>query len=75
MIEFHEHLKNIRKSKNKTQKEIATALGITERNYQSFEYGKSKPSFGNLIALADYFNISLDYLAGRTDDPILHKKS
>lgn len=75
MIEFHEHLKNIRKSKNKTQKEIAAALGITERNYQSFEYGKTKPSFGNLIFLADYFNISLDYLVGRTDDPLLHKKS
>lgn len=74
MIKFNEHLKNIRKSQNKTQKETSVALGITERNYQILEYGKSKPSFDTLIALADYFNVSLDYLVGRTDDPILHRK-
>ena len=71
---FYERLRNIRKLQNKTQKEVADSIGLGERNYQSFEYGTSKPSFDTLISLADYFNISLDYLVERTDDPILHKK-
>ncbi len=53
-------LKNIRKFQNKTQKETSVALGITERNYQTLEYGKSKPSFDALISLANYFDVSLD---------------
>lgn len=74
MIKFNEHLKNVRKYHNKTQKEVAVALGITERNYQTLEYGKSKPSFDTLISLAEYFEVSIDYLVGRTDDPKLYKK-
>lgn len=69
MIAFNEHLKSIRKSKNVTQKDVASAIGITERNYQSYESGSKKPGFDSLIALADFFNISLDYLVGRSDDP------
>lgn len=74
MIKFNEHLKDIRKFQNKTQKETSVALGITERNYQTLEYGKSKPSFDTLISLAEYFEVSIDYLVGRTDDPKLYKK-
>lgn len=73
MVIFHEHLKKIRKDKKKTQKEVASAIELSERNYQSFEYGKVKPSFETLIALADYFDISIDYLVGRTDNPNSHK--
>ncbi|MCM1508080.1 MAG: helix-turn-helix domain-containing protein [Ruminococcus flavefaciens] len=75
MIEFSERLKAIRKSQNKTQKYVSSVLNITERNYQRLEYGESKPSFDTLISLADLFNVSIDYLVGRTNDPILHKKS
>lgn len=74
MVIFNEHLKKIRKDKKKTQKEVANAIQLSERNYQSFEYGKVKPSFETLIALADYFDISIDYLVGRTNNPNSHKK-
>ena len=73
MIIFNEHLRAIRKNCNHTQKECAIAAGVTERNYQEWEYGKNKPSFDNLIALADYFDVSLDYLVGRSDNPDSHK--
>lgn len=73
MVIFNEHLKKIRKDKKKTQKEVANAIQLSERNYQSFEYGKVKPSFETLIALADYFDISIDYLVGRTNTPNSHK--
>ena len=69
MFDFASHLKTLRQSKNVTQKQVAAAIGITERNYQLYEAGSQKPSFDALIALADYFDVSLDYLVGRSDDP------
>lgn len=70
---FKDHLRFIRKNKKFTQKEVAMAAGVTERNYQDWEYGNTKPGFDALIALADFFDVSLDYLVGRTDNPISHK--
>lgn len=66
-MHFNEHLRMIRKLRKKTQKEVAIAINLTERNYQDWEYGKTKPAFDSLIALADYFDVSLDYLVGRSD--------
>lgn len=37
--------------------------------YQRYEYGERSPSFDCLIALADFYDVSLDYLVGRSDDP------
>ena len=68
---FGTHLREIRKSHQLTQKQVAEAIGITERNYQRYESDEQKPAFDMLIALADYFKISLDYLAGRSDNPAL----
>lgn len=73
MSEFCSHLKKIRKSKKITQKEAANAAGISERNYQEWEYGKVKPAFDSLVALADFFDISIDYLVGRTNNPTINK--
>ena len=72
MIIFKDHLRKIRKSKKATQKDVAIAVGVSERNYQDWEYGNIKPGFDALIALADYFDVSLDYLVGRSDDPTRH---
>ena len=69
MVPFNEHLRTIRKQSKSTQKQVAVAVGVTERNYQDWEYGQYKPGFDTLIALADYFDVSLDYLVGRSDDP------
>ena len=72
MIIFKEHLRAIRKAKKATQRDTAKAAGVTERNYQDWEYGNTKPGFDALIALADYFDVSMDYLVGRSDDPARH---
>jgi transcriptional regulator with XRE-family HTH domain len=68
-MEFKTRLRELRKAKGITQVEIAGSLNIKERQYQNLEAGNSKPSFDSLIALADYFDVSLDYLTGRSDDP------
>ncbi|QTX33242.1 helix-turn-helix transcriptional regulator [Aminithiophilus ramosus] len=66
---FSERLKSLRKARGVTQKALAASLGLSERHYQGIEYGETKPGFDNLIALADYFDVSLDYLVGRSDNP------
>ncbi len=64
---FQERLRELRKEKHETQLQVATALGISDRHYQKFEAGANLPSFENLWALADHFDVSMDYLAGRSD--------
>lgn len=69
MFDFGEHLKNLRKSKGLTQKQLAEKLNVSERGIQNYELGERKPTYDILIAIADFFDVSLDYLVGRSDDP------
>lgn len=71
-MELSEALRRFRKQKKVTQVQAAKAAGVTEAMYQFYEYGKSEPTASVLIALADYFDVSLDYLVGRSDDPKRH---
>ena len=66
---FPERLKELRISRNLTQKAIADSVGMAPVAYQRYEYGTREPAYEKLIALADYFDVSLDYLVGRSDDP------
>ena len=68
-MELSAALKRFRKEFKITQKQAAIAANASERNYQDYEYGKVVPTATVLIALADYFDVSLDYLVGRSDDP------
>ena len=61
--------KKLRLERNLTQKQVADGLGIAEQAYQRYEYGKITPSATVLIALADFYDVSLDYLVGRSDIP------
>lgn len=67
-----ERLVEIRKSRNLTQKQLAAGVNISEVGLQNYENGRRKPAYDVLIALADFFNVSLDYLCGRSDDPTIH---
>ena len=69
MLDFGERLKIVRKSKELTQKQAAKGLKIAERSYQRYEGNESTPSFDGFIALVDFFDVSADYLIGRSDDP------
>lgn len=72
MFNFGTHLKALRQSKNLTQKQLAENIGASESGIQNYELGTRKPTYDMLIALADYFDVSLDYLVGRSDDPKRH---
>lgn len=69
MFSFPERLRRLRKSKNVTQKQLAIDIGASEIGIQQYELGKRKPNYDMLIALADYFDISIDYLVGRSENP------
>ena len=69
---FIERLKKLRKKEKLTQKDIATFLNISQPAYQQFESGKKKMNLETMEKLADYFNVSIDYLLGKTDIPDLN---
>lgn len=58
-------LKELRKLKELTQEELAKNLNIQKMTYNGYENGKHEPSIQTLCSLADYYNVSLDYLVGR----------
>lgn len=66
---FSQRLRETRKCSGVPQSVIAAYLSITVSAYSIFETGKGKPAYIRLVALADYFGVSLDYLVGRSDDP------
>jgi len=68
--EFPKLLKKVRLSLKITQKSMAETLNISERAYQHYELGTREPSLDTLIAIANEFHQSLDYLTGRTITPV-----
>lgn len=66
-------LKEIRKSRGITQLKLAMDLNISQNTISRYETGEREADYATLIRLADYFNVSLDYLLERTDDPTFHK--
>ena len=68
-MNYYQRLKDLREDKEKLQSEIAEILGITQQQYSRYERGLREIPFHHVITLAQYYNISLDYLAGLIDVP------
>ncbi len=67
MADFSSRLKELRKERKITQQDLADTFSVRVRTYQGYEYGESYPEVSKLIAIADFFDVSLDYLVGRSD--------
>lgn len=65
---YSEGLRRFRKDFKVTQKQAAKAAGILEQAYQVYEYGRD-PAIAVLCKLADAYNVSIDYLVGRSNNP------
>ena len=65
---FYRRIRELREDSDKTQKEIAEYLGTPYQYYAVYEKGTSEISFERAILLAKYYNVSLDYIAGLTND-------
>lgn len=66
---FSKRLRESRKKAGITQQEVAESLEIGYSTYRHYEYGNSVPIFTDVVKMAKLFHVSLDYLAGLTDDP------
>ncbi len=64
-MKFFEHLIGLREIQGTSQKELAQELGISLHTYQRYKYGEKEPRMSTLIALADYYKVSLDELVCR----------
>lgn len=70
---MHNNLLKLRKSKGITQIALQMATGIEQALISKFENGERTPPTETLIILADYYNVSMDYIMCRTDKPEINK--
>ena len=62
-----DRLKELRKEKSLTQKQVAKIINKSETGYASWEQGLAEPSINDLIALSSFYDVSIDYLVGKED--------
>ena len=65
---LYKRIRDLREDADKTQSELASYLNTTAQYYGKYESGEREIPFSRAIRLADYYNVSIDYLAGRTDE-------
>ena len=66
-------LKDLRKSKNVSQLKMAIDLNMNQNSISRYENGQREADYKTLIAIADYFNVSIDYLLERTNNPTISR--
>jgi len=73
MATFEERIKMLREKQGLSQEELGKVIGVKRFAIYSYEKGKSYPEAKSLVGLADYFDVSIDYLMGRTDKPEVNR--
>lgn len=63
---FKERLRELRSERNLKQEEVAEKINVGRTTYAGWEIGRTEPSISNLMELAKFYNVSLDYLCGAT---------
>ncbi|MBP3835468.1 MAG: helix-turn-helix transcriptional regulator [Pyramidobacter sp.] len=71
MNAFSQRIKECRLSKGLTQRQAAENFNIVERHWRAYELGTRTPTFEKLIELANFFNVSIDWLVGRSEEKAL----
>jgi transcriptional regulator with XRE-family HTH domain len=66
MKKFNDRLKDLREDNDLTQVNIGRLINKRQQQYSKYETGESEPPLGILSLLADYYNVSIDYIVGRT---------
>ena len=63
-----ERLRVLRKEKKMRQEDVAAVLGLSTNGYQRYELNQRDPDAPLIVAIADFYNVSADYLLGRSDE-------
>lgn len=66
-------LKELRKRQKMSQLKLSLELNMSQNTISRYETGEREPGLAELILIADYFNVSIDYLLCRTDNPEINK--
>lgn len=65
-------IRELRRARRVTQLKMAMDLDMSQNTISRYESGEREPGIAELIRIADYFHVTIDYLVGRTDDPAMH---
>ena len=66
-------IRELRKQRNITQLKLAMDLHMTQNSISRYENGEREPGVAELVKIADYFHVSVDYLLERTDNPEINR--
>ncbi|WP_418726216.1 helix-turn-helix domain-containing protein [Dysosmobacter sp.] len=69
---FSEKIRALRKERKLSQAAVGEQVGMSMRGYQDLELG-AKPTFDNLLRIADFYDVSVDWLMDRTDNPSVNR--
>ena len=67
-MKYYERIRALREDKDYTQREVAALLGVGQRTYSDYESGKTRIPVDALIVLAKYYNVSMDFICGVTEE-------
>lgn len=70
---FSERVKSLRKMKNIKQSELGKIVGLSDNAISDIERGYRLTTIDKIVDLADFFDVSIDYLVGRTDNPEVNR--
>ena len=70
---YYKRIRDLREDNDKSQREIATYLNMKQPQYYRYETGLRDIPSDILIKLADYYDVSTDYILGRTNNPKINK--
>ena len=70
---YFRRLRDLREDRDLKQTDVAALLGIRQTVYSRYELGYQNLPLEHLLALADYYGVSTDYILGRTNDPTIQK--
>ena len=70
---MYQRIRNLREVRDMSQTQIAKILGMSQTGYSKYETGENDVPTAILIKLADLYDVSIDYIFGRTDNPIISR--
>ena len=70
----YQRLQDLREDRDLKQEDVAKVLGITRQQYQLYESGKREIRFFQIIELAKFYNVSIDYIAELTNEPVVYSR-
>ena len=70
---MYQRIRNLREDRDMNQTKIAKKLGMSQTGYSKYETGENDIPTAILIKLADYYDVSVDYILGRTNNPVTNR--